>query len=338
MSASQQMNISSTPEWRLEPVKLIELTPSTQFPRLIAPADSTTRAFGDADRERARAALDESGAIVLRGFDVADEAAFERLAGGLCQSLEPSYGDLIKRDTASFVYDATRYPHDRAILFHNEGSHTPRLPTRQFFFCGKDGFSGGETPFVDCRAVFAALNRDVAQRFERLGLLYVRNFIRGVDVAWQDFFRTENRLEVERRCAEQGVEWTWKRDGGLRIATRVPAVLRHPRGQLSFCNQIFLHHVACLDAKTAGALRAVLPAADLPRNVHFGDGTPISDELVFELLQLTVQHAVRFSWQRGDVLLLDNLSTAHARSPFEGERQILVAVGDVVARQGLKAA
>jgi len=332
------MDISSTPEWRLEPVKSIEPTQSTLFPRLIRPTERTSSALSDVDRRYAENALAESGAVLLRGFEVPDEAAFESLAGRLCRSLEPSYGDLVKRETASFVYDATRYPSDRAILFHNEGSHTPRLPTRQFFFCAKDGFSGGETPFVDCRAVFSALDAAIAQRFLRDGLLYVRNFMRGVDVAWQDFFRTDNRLEVERRCAAQGVEWTWKRDGGLRISTRVPAVLRHPLGQLSFCNQIFLHHVSCLDAKTAQALRAVLPASDLPRNVHFGDGAPISDELVFELLRTTVKHAVRFSWQRGDVLVLDNLSTAHARSPFAGERQILVAVGDVVARQALTSA
>jgi uncharacterized protein (DUF1786 family) len=97
-----------------------------------------------------------------------------------------------------------------------------------------------------------------------------------------------------------------------------------------------LHHTACLDAKTRQALLAVLAPGDLPRSVVFGDGGAISDDIVAEILQVTVRTAARFTWQRGDVLMLDNLSTAHARSPFDGDRQILVAVGDVVDSSNLR--
>jgi alpha-ketoglutarate-dependent taurine dioxygenase len=331
--------VPSAAEWSLADVTLIEPAISTTFPVVISPVPGAGAELHDADRVRAVAALAASGAVLLRGFDLPDEAAFERAAAALSGSLEPSYGDLVKRESASFIYDATKYPNDRAILFHNEGSHTPRLPMRQFFYCGRDGFAGGETPFVDCRKVYRALPETLARDFERKGLLYLRNFIRGVDVRWQDFFRTEDRSVVERTCAEQNVEWAWKRDGNLRISTRVPAVIRTSADAApSFCNQILLHHISCLDGKTAQAMRAVLPAEDLPRNVCFGDGSPIPDEVVFDILKKTVSVAVRFRWRRGDILMLDNLTTAHARSPFVGERQILVAVGNVVSRGALRAA
>ena len=32
----------------------------------------------------------------------------------------------------------------------------------------------------------------------------------------------------------------------------------------------------------------------------------------------------------GDLLLVDNIRTAHSREPFEGPRQVLVAMADVV--------
>jgi alpha-ketoglutarate-dependent taurine dioxygenase len=108
-------------------------------------------------------------------------------------------------------------------------------------------------------------------------------------------------------------------------------VIRHPAtGEPSFCNQIMLHHTACLDERTRRALLAVLGPGDLPRSVCFGDGQEIPDPVVRDILRTTAATAARFTWRRGDVLLLDNLSTAHARRPFEGDRQILVAVGDVV--------
>jgi alpha-ketoglutarate-dependent taurine dioxygenase len=331
------MQISAMPEWKLEPVRLVAPGPAVQFPHLITPvSELADAACIGTHREQVEVLLARHGAVLLRGFAVGTEGTFQQVAAALAGRLEPSYGDLVKRDSAEFVYDATSYPKDRAILFHNEGSHTPELPTRQFFYCALAGFRGGETPIVDCRELYCALRPDVLRPFEQKGLLYVRNFIPGVDVRWQDFFRTGDRAEVERRCRAQRVEWTWKADGSLRISTRAPAVIRHPAtGRPSFCNQVLLHHVSCLDAKTAAALRAVLEPDDLPRNVLLGDGSPISDAIVAELLHVTVETAVRFTWQQGDILVLDNLATAHARSPFDGERQILVAVGDVVSRQTL---
>lgn len=331
------MQISSLPEWKLEPVRRVEPGPSVSFPYLFqaqAPGDSCL-AWLERYRPELEQALLQSGAVLLRGFDVSREASFESVARAL-SSLEARYGDLVKRSSAEFIYDATWYPKDRAILFHNEGSHTPALPTRQFFYCSRASFTGGETPIVDCREVYRRLRPELRQQFETKGLLYIRNFMRGVDVSWQEFFHTQERSEVERRCREEEVEWTWKKDGSLRIMTRVPAVLRHPiSGEPSFCNQVLLHHVACLDAKTSAALRMVLEPQELPRNVCFGDGSEIQDEVMAELLRSIVDTAVRFTWQRGDVLVLDNLSTGHARSPFDGDREILVAVGDVISRKSL---
>ena len=37
---------------------------------------------------------------------------------------------------------------------------------------------------------------------------------------------------------------------------------------------------------------------------------------------------VTFPWRRGDVLLLDNMLTAHGRRPFTGDRRVLVAMGN----------
>lgn len=48
--------------------------------------------------------------------------------------------------------------------------------------------------------------------------------------------------------------------------------------------------------------------------------------------------AVRFDWQKGDVILLDNMLAAHARDPFEGPRKIVVAMGEMIERSALQVA
>ena len=334
----EPMLISSMPEWMLSPVRLIAPGRVEPFPALATPerVPQTVPEWLERHASELEALLLEHAGVLLRGFDVPDDVAFERASQSLCRALTPRYGDLVKRPSSDVVYDATWYPKDRAILFHNEGSHTPELPTRRIFYCGRDGFTGGETPIVDCRRLYRAIPPRILEPLEKKGLLYVRNFIRGVDVSWQDFFRTDDRAAVDARCRAQGIESQWHDDGTLRILTRAPAVVVHPvTCEKSFCNQIMLHHVACLDARTLAAMRAVYEPEEMPRSVAYGDGTPIDDETVAELLRVTVRTAVRFTWRRGDVLVLDNLTAAHARSPFDGDRQILVAVGDVITQRAL---
>jgi len=68
----------------------------------------------------------------------------------------------------------------------------------------------------------------------------------------------------------------------------------------------------------------------LPFTTRFGDGAPIGEDVV-ELLNRTYDaNTVREPWQPGDLLLVDNVRTAHSREPFDGPREVLVAMADPV--------
>lgn len=114
------------------------------------------------------------------------------------------------------------------------------------------------------------------------------------------------------------------------------AATTHPKtGEPVFFNQIQLHHVSCLDQEVRDALFALFRPEDLPRNVCYGDGSPIEDETVRRITSLYWEHAMAFLWQAKDILLVDNMLMAHARNPFTGSRKIVVAMGEMVTTADL---
>jgi alpha-ketoglutarate-dependent taurine dioxygenase len=282
-------------------------------------------------REHLEQRLQQHGAILFRGFGLNTPAEFERVAAAIYRQIFAEYGDLPREGVAGKIYTSTPYPEDKSILYHNEGSHMSRFPSRISFFCLLAATEGGCSPIVDCRRVYQQLDATVRERFERLGLMYVRNFSDGLDVSWQRFFQTDDRAVVEAAGREQGFECEWVGERHLRIRQRCRGVLRHPRtGEMSFFNQVQLHHVHCLEADVRQSLLSIFRREDLPRHVYYGDGTPIEDAVMDHIGELYEANAVRFQWQAGDIVTLDNLITAHGRDPYRGPRKIVVALGDIM--------
>ncbi|MBC5800006.1 MAG: TauD/TfdA family dioxygenase [Candidatus Eremiobacteraeota bacterium] len=279
-----------------------------------------------------RAWLDElladHGAVLLRNFPLPSPADFSRTARAVWGDLFSDYGDLPRNSAGENIYESTPYPANQMILFHNESSHLANWPMRISFHCVTPAAKGGCTPLLDTRALMNQIESGVMANFRERGLLYVRNFSEGIEPTWQRFFHTDDRATVEKMCRDAGSAYEWRPNGSLRVSRRAQAVSRHPvTGDDVFFNQIQHHHIACVDEETRDGLRALFDDDDLPRHVYYGDGSPIPDDVMAYLGELYESVAVRVPWQRGDMLVLDNMLTAHARDPFEGPRHIVVAMG-----------
>lgn len=287
-------------------------------------------------RDQVEAELFRHAAVLFRGFDVKSVTAFEECAKAISRELFADYGDLPPEPGGGGAYKSTPYPADETILFHNEGSHTPRWPMKQWFCCMHPPVSGGETPVADCRKVFQSLDGDVVEAFRRKHLMYVRNFTPGLDVAWQAFFKTEKKSDVEKYCRNQGIDFEWKNDYELRTRHVCPAFARHPHtGEAVFFNQVLLHHISCAPAELRESLLDLYAEEDLPRNVHYGDGTPIEGDVIEQIREAYWRNAAVFPWQTGDILMLDNMLAAHARNPYQGPRRIIVAMAEMTGNRNL---
>ncbi|MBD5633672.1 MAG: TauD/TfdA family dioxygenase, partial [Candidatus Eremiobacteraeota bacterium] len=263
-------------------------------------------------------------------------AEFEAAAQAACGELFADYGDLPRARAADQVSESTPYPADEMILFHNESAHHSQWPMRINFHCVVPASRGGCTPVLDTRLLMRELDPSVVAAFREKGLTYLRNFSDGIEPSWQTFFRTTDRAAVEATCRAGGYTYEWRADGGLRMRKRTIGVAKHPvTREEVFFNQVQHHHIACLDEDTREGMRELFADDDLPRHVSYGDGSPIADETMKHIGEVYERVCVRFPWQAGDVIMLDNMLTAHARDPFEGPRRIVVAMAQMIGADEL---
>lgn len=277
------------------------------------------------------------GGILFRGFDIHAVAEFEQLSIALSKSLlEYTYYSTPRSRESGNIYTSTEYPADRSILLHNENAYTSTWPMKIWFFCVTAAQQGGETPIADSRRVFERIDPKIRDRFMQKKVMYVRNYSEGVDLPWQTVFQTTDKSEVERYCRAAGIEFEWKDDAQLRTWQVCQAVARHPRtSEMVWFNQAHLFHVSNLPTEAREHLLSVCKEENLPRHAYYGDGSPLETSVLDEIRAVYQEETVQFPWQKGDVLMLDNMLVAHGRNPFIGPRKILVAMAEPSSNPGV---
>ncbi len=274
--------------------------------------------------------LPTDGGVMFRGFALDGADAFRGFAAGFGHPLLTyEFGSTPRSKVTQGVYTSTEYPPHQHIPLHNEQAYTRDWPMKIWFYCQQAAPEGGETPIADSRAVYRAMPPALRDRFAAKGLMYVRNYGNGLDVSWQQVFGTEDRGEVEAYCRAHGIDCEWKPDGELRTRQVCQGTIAHPvTGEMLWFNQAHLFHVSNLEPEVRSTLLELVDEPDLPRNVYYGDGSPIEDETLAAVREVLEAQKISFPWQSGDVLMLDNMLTAHARSPFKGPRKVIVAMAE----------
>ncbi|GAX45366.1 amino acid adenylation [Tolypothrix sp. NIES-4075] len=281
-------------------------------------------------REFVEQKLSKHGALLFRGFNnnlLPD--VFEQFALAICSDLFNENGEHQRESVSRNIYTPVFYPPEQKLLLHNENSFNHSWPMKILFGCVLPAQQGGETPLVDSRQVFELIDPKIREQFMQKKIMYVRNYGEELGLSWQSVFNTVDKSEVEEKCKKNLMDFEWKEGDRLRTSCVRPSVVIHPNtGEISWFNQAQHWHLSCLPQATRESLLFLLCESELPRNCYYGDGSPIEDSVMEEICQVYRQLEISFPWEKGDILVLDNILTAHGRNPFVGERKILVAMGE----------
>jgi alpha-ketoglutarate-dependent taurine dioxygenase len=309
-------------------VEFLSSTPT--LPLVVTPLikDLDLIAWGQANQSRLDRYLQQFGAILFRGFFISDVMAFENflntIAGNL---LEYQYCSTPRSRVSGLIYSSTEYPADQIIPLHNEESYARSWPMRLGFYCVTPADSQGETPIADSRQVYAKIPLSIRKRFLKKKIMYVRNYGTGLDLSWEVVFQTTQKSAVEKYCRQTGISFEWYGKNALRTWQVCPAVAIHPHTKETvWFNQAHLFHISNLPVHIRETLLECLSEKDLPRQAFYGDGTAIDWEVLNEIRKVYQEQTILFPWQKGDILLLDNMLTAHGRSAFSGNREVLVGM------------
>ncbi|MGW2637063.1 TauD/TfdA family dioxygenase [Streptomyces sp. NPDC001348] len=295
------------------------------------PTDDPFRWAGE-HRDELRSLVTEHGAVLVRGLGLDDLSrtisVFGQLATGLMDEKEAFAA---RQSFGKGVYSSSKWPPTQQMCMHHELSYALRFPGMMQFACLTAPAGGGATALADSPTVLDALPGALVERFEREGWLLTRNYNDDIGASWADAFGTEDPAAVEDYCRAAAIEFAWQPDGGLRTRQRRSAVIRHPlTGRRCWFNQTAFLSEWTLDPEIREYLVDVYGADGLPFNTGYGNGDAISQETVDLINRVYQTNTVREPWQDGDLLLVDNLRTAHSREAYEGRRDVLVALAEPV--------
>lgn len=270
------------------------------------------------------------GGILFRNFSVENTEDFNKLSG--CFKTDPipyMFRSSPRHHLSNNVYVSTTYPENRSINLHSESSYSFAWGLKIMFGCLTPPAEGGETPIADTRSVLAHISQDTVKKFEEHGVLYHRYLSPEIGLSWQEVFQTENTEMVKETCRTNNIHCEFLNNDELIIRWKRKAVWTHPvTYEKVWFNHVYFFNKYSLCAEMGLDPTDNLPDEIFPSNTYFGNGTEIPYDVYLEIKTAYDSNQVSFRWEKGDVLLLDNMLTAHGRSPYKGERLIVVSILD----------
>ena len=308
----------------------------TVFPYVVNQSDQSTTldeavAWVAARRGELLELATRHGAVLLRGFAVSTANDFDAIVAALSLANFPyrkSLSNAVRINRTERVFSANEAPPEAKILFHHEMAQTPLYPKWIIFSCEVAPTEGGATPLCRSDVLYERLALICPQFVadcEAKGLRYT-NVMPGENDAqssmgrsWKSTLGVESLDAAEVRLRELNYSWEWLANDCLKATTpTLPAVFDFGDGRKSFLNQLIAAFCGWSDRRN-----------DASDAIRHGDGSKLDTAAVMTAAKIADELAFDHNWQVGDVVIVDNRVTMHARRSFVGTRKVLASLAEM---------
>ncbi|MGF1980208.1 MAG: TauD/TfdA family dioxygenase [Nostoc sp. CmiSLP01] len=187
------------------------------------------------------------------------------------------------------------------IKLHGEMYYQQNIPLMLWFFCANPPLKDGETTVCDGREFFNELSSSTKELFRRNNLKFT---VTMSQEDWQKKYQTDDLNKLEEICHNNNTHLQVNADQSVMLQYICPAIIPSRCGKY----QVFIN--------------SLLPTKQLsPKILNFEDGSEIPDEVMFELNEIAEKITTAISWQKGDILMIDNTRILHGRRAFADDQR-----------------
>lgn len=275
--------------------------------------------------------LNCSGAILFRGFPVADAVGFDSFFAAFNYpnfTYKESLSNAVRINHTEYVFTANEAPKDVEIYLHNEMAQTPIHPDIISLFCEHAADQGGAT--VICRSDFiyeqlVLAEPELTHKLEQTGIKYTTMMPAedapesGQGRSWKGTLSVETVEQAENKLRSLGYSWQWNEDGSLSAQTAALAAIKTLQGgRKVFFNQIVAAYLGWNGVKENPGVA-----------LCFGDDSAIGKDFLDTIVSIAKSQSYNLEWQDGDVAIVANNLAMHGRLPYSGQRKrkVLVVLG-----------
>eukprot|EP00933_Yihiella_yeosuensis_P024226 TRINITY_DN18769_c2_g3_i1.p1 TRINITY_DN18769_c2_g3~~TRINITY_DN18769_c2_g3_i1.p1 ORF type:complete len:375 (-),score=66.81 TRINITY_DN18769_c2_g3_i1:322-1446(-) len=309
------------------------------FPLVLSPRDSNATLsdrllYLSEERDELLDLAKQHGAVILRGWGPAEAEHFSKVREMLEDEphFDMSCSAGPRTEVAKGVFTANEAPPEDTIPFHHEMAQCDAPPKIVMFYCKTPPPKGGETSLMLSQKVTEFLREkhpEAAEKLGRLGVRYVRRQAPDTDSSsalgkgWKINFQTDTKQGAEEQMRIAGTTWEWLEKDYLHTITRVMPAM--PVEEHSSQEVFFTAAETTLKEKDIEPQQELRPM----KGIIFGDGSPLDDATrsAFRDVGRHMEEAkVSVPWQEGDVLIIYNARTMHAREMFTPPREIYASM------------
>lgn len=261
------------------------------------------------------------GLVRIRGFDNTSES-FHLFTESFGDEFSKNRGASNKRAQVAnkedhvLVTAGTTYVPPHGEFYHMGATPPPIL----FFACREFAATGGETVVYDGFQIYSNLSEEVRSAFERTPVTFSAT-VQEKDWPWR--LGGDDILGIGEFCKEMKLELDVEElpEGKVaHIRATVSAIVTCRMGGLpAFVNHVINSSLIERYIRETPNLSSTPMAMS---TVRFSDGRPIPSWWIDHALVETERVAFPVSWQKNDILMVDNTRFMHGRRAFSGPRVI----------------
>ncbi|XP_065656062.1 dapdiamide synthesis protein DdaC [Hydra vulgaris] len=284
--------------------------------------------------------LSQYSAILFKKLPIKTESDFNLfMSHSGYKSIAYVAGNASRSKLVGEVYETSNEPADLSIEPHNEMSYHVTFPRKIFFCCLTPPLTDGETPIAFNRDIIQHIDKNYLEKVEKRGIRYIRNHGNKKltkYMTWQDIYSTSSHQEVETKLRKFNNNWKWNENETLTTWYTTSPIIYHPEtGEKIWFNQLSAAHNTYYKCHP-DYIGKQLKDHEYFLHTTYGDGEEFEPELVQHIRNVAWNASIGFQWEKGDVIVLDNLLAQHGRLSYTGKRKIVVSLTDILKREAVQ--